>query len=1038
MKPEKSIFTEKRHLNRVKENLGGEKSLDMIVQGENLEQIQQPLDREEVEILNDMRKVTAAHEIGGSTLLELDNSGQKEYIKIPVEKAEVAKELGLQANKEGEITANGQTLASLTRYLSRTKIGQFMLAALAMAATFSTMTGCDESGMEKPAESSSSNPDNLRTNKKALTSTNQLDNLDHNQVQEACWTQDGDFQPFAFEINKPGTGLVTIVAFERDVGGGFRPYYVEGSSILDALNGTTCPTPQEIQNIPSGNLHVIEYDLNSGRLIYDVSGLNFLSTAPPQYNGGLLEIDIASANSIPGNLGTNYLEVDSTTNPSRLLIDNLGDVHEVFTDGNGYSNLGFQADNCGIPTPVINNSTPNSVYTYIGTQFSSPGGLDKCELAYAPTESGVAGSVNRILSLYPKRLKGGPSVYDDGNTEVLMFHAETNQTTDDSRIHFIEIPPEAGGICGDNNVDTGETCDDGNTVTEECNYGEQSCQVCDDSCQEVTGATSYCGDNNIDSSNGETCDDGNSVTEVCVYGEISCQVCDDTCQEVPGATSYCGDNNIDSSNGESCDDGNTTPGDGCDDTCQTETADCGNNMVEFGETCDDGNSVTEVCVYGEMSCDVCNDICQEVPGETSYCGDGQFDMANEFCEGANCIGCMECAPDHNVSGGVCVDASEVCGNGQVAGGEVCDTFDDPNCVDCTSCVPNFGPENGVCVELEYCGDLEVNNGEFCDDLNCNETCTACVNGFELEGNLCLEVVETPEVTFDTSCESDLYANERINVLSLIDSENPYKITSCDGQKFTVCGQGVMEIEVHEGYTPIRFENRGEQDPNDPTIFSEEDGCFTLVKPTNEGLNPTMVEDIDNFFDAEQDPNSHLPLDQPQIELGFEYGDGTYGVLGLSGTRVEMNVKRNISMVMQEVKGEVTEDLVTSTKIDANGVVQYSIVHRAGTESALINYDENGPARPDLPGEDVDAGSDVGSDIQNPDAGEMNDVYGPDAGSDIGVPPESKNDPDDCGCSSLSGKESSPGAPAGLALVFAAAVAATLRRRKQGQGETSKK
>ena len=49
----------------------------------------------------------------------------------------------------------------------------------------------------------------------------------------------------------------------------------------------------------------------------------------------------------------------------------------------------------------------------------------------------------------------------------------------------------------------GEACDDGNTVTESCAYGETSCTVCDASCGEVAGTTSYCGDGTLDAVNGE-------------------------------------------------------------------------------------------------------------------------------------------------------------------------------------------------------------------------------------------------------------------------------------------------------------------------------------------------------------------------------------------------------------------------------------------------------------------------------------------------------------------------------------------------------
>jgi len=65
-------------------------------------------------------------------------------------------------------------------------------------------------------------------------------------------------------------------------------------------------------------------------------------------------------------------------------------------------------------------------------------------------------------------------------------------------------------VCGDGNQEAPEECDDGNTVTESCNYSETSCIVCASDCSEQAGATSFCGDSNTDSANGETCDDGAS------------------------------------------------------------------------------------------------------------------------------------------------------------------------------------------------------------------------------------------------------------------------------------------------------------------------------------------------------------------------------------------------------------------------------------------------------------------------------------------------------------------------------------------------
>ena len=209
-------------------------------------------------------------------------------------------------------------------------------------------------------------------------------------------------------------------------------------------------------------------------------------------------------------------------------------------------------------------------------------------------------------------------------------------------------------VCGNSLTELSEQCDDGNTVTETCAYGQTSCMICDSMCQLVAGSVSYCGDSVIKDS--EQCDDGNVITETCAYGEISCTVCDENCQSTPGVASYCGDSVL--SNTEQCDDGNTVSGDGCSDICTSESlnAICGNGIVETDETCDDGNTITEACAYGQTFCAVCDLSCQSVSGVVSYCGDGVLNDA-EQCDDGNTVsgdGCSdtcatEATPAVNVS-----------------------------------------------------------------------------------------------------------------------------------------------------------------------------------------------------------------------------------------------------------------------------------------------------------------------------------------------------------------------------------------------------
>jgi len=151
-------------------------------------------------------------------------------------------------------------------------------------------------------------------------------------------------------------------------------------------------------------------------------------------------------------------------------------------------------------------------------------------------------------------------------------------------------------VCGDGTVDAGEQCDDGNTVTESCNYSETSCTVCAADCTNQAGATSFCGDSNIDSANGETCDDGAS--------NGTPGSCNATCNGI--APAVCGDNIITSP--ETCEPPNTAT---CDASCQLPT----------------GTSVLCICLGlfgGELplcepglSCnplpdELCNDRCDQL------------------------------------------------------------------------------------------------------------------------------------------------------------------------------------------------------------------------------------------------------------------------------------------------------------------------------------------------------------------------------------------------------------------------------------------
>ena len=90
----------------------------------------------------------------------------------------------------------------------------------------------------------------------------------------------------------------------------------------------------------------------------------------------------------------------------------------------------------------------------------------------------------------------------------------------------------------------------------------------------TSGSSSVCGNSIIES--GETCDDGNTN---------NFDGCSSTCQT---ETPVCGNSIVEYL--EQCDDGNTNNFDGCSSTCQTENPVCGNGIVEYLEQCDDSNT----------------------------------------------------------------------------------------------------------------------------------------------------------------------------------------------------------------------------------------------------------------------------------------------------------------------------------------------------------------------------------------------------------------------------------------------------------------
>lgn len=232
----------------------------------------------------------------------------------------------------------------------------------------------------------------------------------------------------------------------------------------------------------------------------------------------------------------------------------------------------------------------------------------------------------------------------------------------------------AVGACGDNVLDPGEECDDGNTDSTD------ACVACMDA---------ICGDGEVWENN-EECDDGsdNSDTEP--------DACRTDC-----VTAYCGDGVLDQ--GEGCDNGEQnadTPGSTCRTDCALPT--CGDGVLDVGEECDEGMNNSDT-VPG-----ACRTMCL-----FAYCGDGVLDPM-EGCDDGD----MNSDTEMGACRTTCAPAD--CGDGVVDEGETCDNGDlnsdtDPNACR-TTCIP------------WACGDGVVDSDEDCEppmqqgDVVCQDDC----------------------------------------------------------------------------------------------------------------------------------------------------------------------------------------------------------------------------------------------------------------------------------------------------------------------------
>ncbi len=366
---------------------------------------------------------------------------------------------------------------------------------------------------------------------------------------------------------------------------------------------------------------------------------------------------------------------------------------------------------------------------------------------------------------------------------AIVDSAEEDSDEANNTATFVSTVNPPAPSCGNNTLNAGEGCDDGNVM------GGDNCTA---GCLIVNGrpcnalSPGLIGDPSCESN---VCDLTNGGTGICE----------------PALT--CGNSKVEV--GEACDDGGTAPGGGCsatclrengqpcndDDQCESGVCDdtsmtcepantCGNSVLEAGEGCDDGNvanndGCTSFCRIentfpcnddrpgnlGNASC--ASGICDTSSGPpgicepATTCGNHVIEVSEGCDDGniANGDGCsflclvengFPCTDDVQCQSGVCDPTSDVCepantcGNGRLEGLESCD---DGNAVGGDGCSATCRRENGqpcddddqcqsgvcdetsmTCEPANACGNNTLEGSEACDDGNtvggdgCSATC----------------------------------------------------------------------------------------------------------------------------------------------------------------------------------------------------------------------------------------------------------------------------------------------------------------------------
>ncbi len=320
--------------------------------------------------------------------------------------------------------------------------------------------------------------------------------------------------------------------------------------------------------------------------------------------------------------------------------------------------------------------------------------------------------------------------------------------------------------CGDDVLQAGETCDDGNILD-------------GDGCSRDCKSQETCGNGTVDLSMKEVCDDGNVVDA-------------DGCSADCMSNELCTNKVVDSAVGEKCDDGNSDNGDGCSADCLSAEF-CGNGYIDVvkGEVCDDGNS---------DSGDGCSADCRS----KETCGNGILDMAvGEVCDDGNPVSGDGCRADCR--------SAELCGDRlvDVHVGEVCDDGNQESGDKCSAdCRSGETCHNNVRDLGEECDDGNESNEDACIDLGAGKQCIKATCG---DGHVYKDVEQCDTSGESSSCDRDctkpLCGDRILNPAAgeVCDDGNVASGDGCsaDCRSKETCGNGILDAgEVCERNDPL--------------------------------------------------------------------------------------------------------------------------------------------------------------------------------------------------------------------------------------------